>query len=511
MIDPLFVELSRWQFAATAMYHFLFVPLTLGLSWILFIMESCYVMTNNEVYRDMTKFWGKLFGINFALGVTTGLTMEFEFGTNWSYYSWFVGDIFGAPLAVEGIMAFFMESTFFAVMFFGWNKVSKGFHLSSTWLVAIGSNISALWILVANAWMQNPVGMHFNPVTARNEMVNFWEVLFSPTAVNKFLHTVSSAYVLSAIFVLGVSAWFLLKNKNKALAKRSAVVASTFGLISILFTIFTGDGSAREAYRVQPMKFASFEGLYYGAKAAPLVTFGIFDLHRPSMQNQEPKVFTSKMEVPKLLSLMATLKPNSYIPGINDFIKGNKDLGIVSYNDRIQMGKKAINALKEFQVARKEKNDSVSAADLQIFQANYKYMGYGYFKDPYNLIPNVPLVFYSFHVMVGLGMLFLLLFLLGLYYSVKDQLHAKRWLLKVALWMIPFAWLASEAGWIVNEMGRQPWVIQDLMPTTTAVSNINTNSVVITFFLFAITFTVLLIAEIKIMLNQIKQHKDGGH
>ena len=505
------IDWSRAQFALTALYHWLFVPLTLGTSFIIAIMETIYVKTGQEIWKKITKFWMTLFAINFAIGVATGIILEFEFGTNWSNYSWFVGDIFGAPLAVEGIMAFFLESTFFAVMFFGWNKVSKGFHLTSTWLVAIGSNISALWILVANSWMQNPVGMHFNPVTARNEMVNFWAVLFSPTAINKFLHTISSAYVLSAIFVLGVSAWYLLKNRNVKLAKRSALVASTFGLISILFTILTGDGSAREAYRVQPMKFASFEGIYYGTKAAPLITFGIFDTHRPTLENQKPKVFTNKFEVPKLLSIMTTFNPNAYIPGINDYIKGNKELGIISYSDRIKMGETAITALKAFQQAREEKNDSLAAINLNIFQQNYKYFGYGYFKDPYNLIPNVPLVFYSFHTMVGLGFLFLILFALGIFYSVKDKLHTKRWLLYIALWTIPLAWLASEAGWLVNEMGRQPWVIQNLMPTSTAVSNINATSVMITFFLFAVTFTVLLIAEIRIMLNQIKQLKDGGH
>lgn len=504
------VNWSRAQFALTAMFHWLFVPLTLGTSFIIAIMETIYVRTGDEIWKKMTKFWMTLFAINFALGVATGIILEFEFGTNWSNYSWFVGDIFGAPLAVEGIMAFFLEATFFAVMFFGWNKVSKGFHLTSTWLVAIGSNISALWILVANAWMQNPVGMHFNPVTARNEMVNFWAVLFSPTAINKFLHTVSSAYVLSAIFVLGISAWYLLKNKNVRLAKRSAIVASTFGLIAIVFTIFTGDSSAREAYRVQPMKFDAMEGLYYGTKAAPLVTFGIFDTHRPSLQNQNPKVFTNKTEVPKLLSMMATFNPNAYIPGINDYIKGNQALGIISYPERMKMGKTAISALKAFQDALNEKNDNLAAVNLKIFKKNYQYLGYGYFKDPYKLIPDVPLVFYSFHVMVGLGFLFVVLFILGLVYTLKDNLHTKRWFLYIALWTIPFAWLASEAGWLVNEVGRQPWVIQNLMPTTTAVSNINSGSVIITFFLFGTLFTVLLIAEIKIMLNQIKKLKDGG-
>ncbi len=505
------LDWSRAQFALTAMYHWLFVPLTLGTSFIIAIMETIYVKTGDEHWKKITKFWMTLFAINFAIGVATGIILEFEFGTNWSNYSWFVGDIFGAPLAVEGIMAFFMEATFFAVMFFGWKKVSKGFHLTSTWMVAIGSNISALWILVANSWMQNPVGMHFNPVTARNEMVNFWAVLFSPTAINKFLHTVSSAYVLSAIFVLGVSAWFLLKNRNLKLAKRSAVVASTFGLISILFTILTGDGSAREAYRVQPMKFDSFEGLYYGAKAAPLITFGIFDTHKPTMENQNPKVFTNKFEVPKLLSLMATLNPNSYIPGINDYIKGNKAMGIISYSERIKMGQTALAALKTYQEARQTKNDSLASTSLKTFQDNYKYMGYGYFKDPYNLIPNVPLAFYSFHLMVGLGMLFVILFILGLIYSTKDNLHTKRWFLYAALWTIPLAWLASEAGWLVNEMGRQPWVIQNLMPTRAALSNISSTSVMITFFLFGVTFTILMIAEIRIMLKQIKQLNDGGH
>lgn len=510
ILNTALVDWSRAQFALTAMFHWLFVPLTLGTSFMIAIMETIYVKTGKDIWKRITKFWMTLFAINFAIGVATGIILEFEFGTNWSNYSWFVGDIFGAPLAVEGIMAFFMEATFFAVMFFGWNKVSKKFHLISTWMVAIGSNLSALWILVANSWMQNPVGMQFNPVTARNEMVNFWEVLFSPTAINKFLHTVTSSYVLSAIFVLGVSAWFLLKKRNIALAKRSMVVASTFGLVMIIVTIFNGDESAREVYRTQPMKFASLEGLYYGAKAAPLVTFGIFDTHRPTMQNQEPKVFTNKFEVPKLLSLMATLKSNSYIPGINDYIRGNEQYGIVSYFDRIKMGKKAIGALKEFQQER-GKNDSIANAALTTFHKNYKYFGYGYFNDPYDLIPNVPLVFYSFHVMVGLGFWFLILFILGLTYVLKDKIQIKRWFLYAALWTIPLAWLASEAGWLVNEMGRQPWVIQDLMPTTTAISNINTTSVMITFFLFAVTFTVLLIAEVRIMLNQIKQLKDGGH
>ncbi len=503
------VDWSRAQFALTALYHWLFVPLTLGTSFILAIMETVYVKTGKEIWKRITKFWMTLFAINFAIGVATGIILEFEFGTNWSNYSWFVGDIFGAPLAIEGIMAFFMESTFFAVMFFGWNKVSKGFHLTSTWLVAIGSNLSALWILVANAWMQNPVGMHFNPETARNEMLDFWAILFSPTAVNKFLHTISSAYVLSAIFVIGVSAWFLLKKRNLALAKRSIVVAATFGLITSLFMVITGDESARQVFKTQPMKFASMEGLYYGETNAPLVAIGFFE-KTPSPTNPNAREWAAKFEIPNLLSYMAALDPHAFVPGIHDMVHGNEAHNIISYYDRIKMGKLAQSALKEFHLAKKASNDSTAQAALKTFETNYKYFGYGYYDNPHDLIPNVPLTFYSFHTMVGLGFWFVLLFLLALIYSVKDKLLQKRWLLYLALWTIPLAWLAQEAGWMVAEFGRQPWVVQDYMPTLSAVSNIDHTSVMITVFLFAVVFTVLLIAEIKIMLKQINQLKDGG-
>ncbi len=503
------VDWSRAQFALTALYHWLFVPLTLGTSFIIAIMETIYVKTGKDIWKRITKFWMVLFAINFAIGVATGIILEFEFGTNWSNYSWFVGDIFGAPLAIEGIMAFFLESTFFAVMFFGWNKVSKGFHLTSTWLVALGSNLSALWILVANAWMQNPVGMHFNPETARNEMVNFWAVLFSPTAINKFLHTISSAYVMSAIFVLGVSAWFLLKKRNQALAKRSMIVASTFGLIMSVFMVITGDESAREVFRVQPMKFASMEGLYHGQTDAPLTAVGFFT-KTPKPEAPNANEWGPKIKIPGLLSYMAALNTHAYVPGINDLIHGNAAHNIISYYERIKMGKLAIAALKEFQLAKKAANDSTARTALKTFEANYKYFGYGYYNDPHKLIPDVPLVFYSFHTMVGLGLLFVLIFLLTLIYGLKGKLPVKRWILYVALWAIPFAYLAQEAGWMVAEFGRQPWVVQNYMPTLSAVSNINQTSVIITFFLFGVIFTVLLIAEIKIMLNQIKQLKDGG-
>ncbi len=303
--DLALVDWSRAQFALTAMYHWLFVPLTLGLSFIIAIMETIYVRTGNPEWKKLTKFWMTLFGINFAIGVATGIILEFEFGTNWSSYSWFVGDIFGAPLAIEGIMAFFMESTFIAVMFFGWNKVSKSFHLTSTWLTAIGANLSALWILVANAWMQNPVGMQFNPDMARNEMINFWEILFSPTAVSKFLHTISQGFVLASIFVIGISAWYLLKNREAIFAKRSILIAGIFGLLSSLFVIFTGDSSTRDIVNTQPMKLAAIEGLYHGQEGAGLVAIGVISNNDSDPENENLKDFSFSIEIPNVLSYLA--------------------------------------------------------------------------------------------------------------------------------------------------------------------------------------------------------------
>ena len=512
--DLSLVNWSRAQFALTAMYHWLFVPLTLGLAFIIAIMETIYVKTGDLEWKKITKFWMTLFGINFAIGVATGLILEFEFGTNWSNYSWFVGDIFGAPLAVEGIMAFFMESTFIAVMFFGWNKVSKKFHLISTWLVAFGANLSALWILVANGWMQNPVGMKFNPDTARNEMVNFWEVLFSPTAVNKFLHTISSAYTLAAVFVIGVSAWYLLKKINVVFAKKSIVVAAVFGLITTLFTVLTGDNSAREIVRDQPMKFAAIEGLYNGSKGAGLVALGIMSTTAEG-QEDNMKDFAFKIEIPNMLSYMAYLNPDAFIPGVNDIIKGyTAHHGEVHppVSQKMEMGRKAIAALKTYKEAKKSGDMELANTAQQELEANFKYFGYGYFNDPYDTVPPVAISFYSFHIMVGLGIWFILLFVLSLVYVYKESIMGRKGFLRAAIWSIPLAYLASQCGWIVAEMGRQPWVIQDLMPTLTAVSNIDSTTVKITFFLFLVVFTGLLIAEIKIMLKQIKIGPNhGGH
>ena len=516
-IDMSLIDWSRAQFALTAMYHWIFVPLTLGISFIVAIMETLYVRTGNQEWKKTTKFWMTLFGINFAIGVATGIILEFEFGTNWSNYSWFVGDIFGAPLAIEGIMAFFMESTFIAIMFFGWNKVSKKFHLTATWLTAIGANLSALWILVANAWMQNPSGMKFNPETARNEMVNFWDVLFSPTAINKFLHTVSSAYILSAIFVIGISAWFLLKNREVLFAKKSIVVAATFGLIFSIYTIYTGDESAREVARTQPMKFAAMEALYDGTTNAPLIAIGGLTAPKHYKEYQRED-FIFKIEIPNMLSTMAFLDANAFVPGIHDLVHGNSERGILSYYEKIERGKEAITTLANYKKAVDD-NDAETALTLRAkfddpdwLEGYLKYFGYGYYSDPHSLIPPVPISFYSFHLMVGLGFHFFALMLVVLILAVKDKIAYKKFILWTALFTIPLSYIAQQAGWIVAEVGRQPWVVQDLMPTLSAVSHVDASTVQITFWLFAVTFTALLVAELKIMLTQIKKGpNEGGH
>ncbi|MGE4587281.1 MAG: cytochrome ubiquinol oxidase subunit I [Mangrovibacterium sp.] len=509
-IDFSLVNWSRGQFALTAMYHWLFVPLTLGITFIIAFMETLYVKTGDLQWKKITKFWMILFGINFAIGVATGIILEFEFGTNWSNYSWFVGDIFGTPLAIEGIFAFFMESTFIAVMFFGWNKVSRKVHLLATWLTALGASLSALWILVANAWMQNPVGTQFNPETARNEMTSFWDVLFSPMAADKFLHTTSSGFVLAAIFVTGVSSWFLLKKREHVFARRSIAVAAVFGLVSSVFLALTGDVTARHIARHQPMKFAAMEGLADGKEGVGLVVFGVLSSEKSNPENDKIPEFRMKFEVPGVLSYMAHQNFSAYVPGIRDLIRGNEQYGILAAAEKMKRGRLAIEKLREFNEARAVGDKQLSERLKKEFmdpgfqEEYFKYFGYGYLSDPSQLIPSVPLTFYSFHIMVGLGFFFIFFFLLALLLVVRGQLERSRFFLHLALWTIPLAYVASQAGWIVAEVGRQPWVIQDLMPTMAAVTRISTSAVQVTFWLFALIFTTLLIAEIKIMVRQIK-------
>lgn len=496
------VNWARAQFALTAMYHWLFVPLTLGLSFLLAFFETLYVKTGKEEWKRITKFWMVLFAINFAIGVATGIILEFQFGTNWSNYSWMVGDIFGAPLAAEGIFAFFLEASFFAVMLFGWERVSNKTHLFATWMVAVGSNLSALWILVANAWMQHPVGMAFNPDKARFEMQNFWEVLLSPVAISKFTHTTTSSFQLASLFVVGISAWFLLKKRHEDMAKKSIIVASVFGLLSSVLVGITGDEAAYANAKNQPMKLAAFEGLYDGEEGAGLVVAGILNHEKRPGDDTSP--FLYEIEIPGLLSLLANREPGSFVPGINDLVYGNTVHGIMGVDKKIEKGKIAVELLRQYKKAQKEKNKTRAQAALSNFRKYEEYLGFGYLESPEEAVPPVALTFYSFHIMVILGILFPLIFLLFLFYTYRDTINRKTWLLRLGLFSIPLAYVASQAGWIVAEVGRQPWTIQNLLPVSVARSNLTTGTVQTTFFLFLVLFTILLIAEIKIMLTQIQ-------
>ena len=507
------VDWSRAQFALTAIYHWLFVPLTLGLGVIIAIMESIYYRTGDDFWKRTTRFWMRLFGVNFAIGVATGLILEFEFGTNWSNYSHFVGDIFGAPLAIEGIMAFFLESTFIAVMYFGWGKVSRGFHLTATWLTAIGANLSAWWILVANSWMQYPTGCTFNPETVRNEMTSFWEVAFSPVAVNKFSHTVTSSFTLAALFVVGVSAWYLLKRRERQMATRSIAVASLFGLVASLVTAYSGDRSGAIVARLQPMKLAAMEALYDGCEGAPLTAVGI--LRPESQRTSDDDAFYFKVDIPKMLSIMSFRDAEAYVAGINDLLRGNPEQGILPAEEKIARGRVAIDELARFRDARQSgdqetvdqitrKFDPSTPEGREFLGEYFAYFGYGYLQSPEQLVPNIPLLFYSFRVMVGAGCLFILMLALVWWYNRRDKLAEKRWLLRLAILCIPLAYLASQAGWVVAEVGRQPWVIQDLMPVGVGVSKLPGESVATTFFIFLALFTALLIAELSILFRQLK-------
>jgi cytochrome d ubiquinol oxidase subunit I len=506
LMDVSLLDWSRAQFAMTAMYHWLFVPLTLGLGVIMSIMETIYVRTGNEEWKRITKFWMTLFGINFAIGVATGIILEFEFGTNWSNYSWFVGDIFGAPLAIEGILAFFMESTFISIMFFGWNKVSKSFHLASTWLTVTGATLSALWILVANAWMQHPVGMQFNPITVRNEMVDFWAVI-SPFAIHKFLHTVFSGWVMGSLFVVGISSWYLLKKREINFAKNSILIASIFGLSASLLVSLTGDSSAYDVAQHQPMKLAAMEGIYKGEKGTGLIAFGILNPEK-KMYNDSIDPFLVKVEIPKMLSILGYRDKDAFVPGINDILKGGYETNngkAMSFEDKQERGLAAIESLKEFQNSNTKHDEATAMIEKTKLKKNFSEFGYGYLKHPSELVPDIPMIFYSFHLMVALGLFFIALFGVVFFMTYKNTIESTRWIQWICLFSIPLGYVAGELGWIVAEMGRQPWAIQDVLPLKAAISGISSDSVKITFFLFLILFTALLIAEIRIMLQQIKK------
>ena len=497
MIDDSLVHLSRLQFATTAMYHFLFVPLTLGLSWLLVIMESVYVMTGKEIYRDMTKFWGKLFGINFALGVTTGITMEFQFGTNWAYYSHYVGDIFGVPLAIEGLMAFFLESTFVGLFFFGWQRLSKTRHLMVTFLVALGSNLSALWILIANGWMQNPVGAEFNYETMRMELVSFADIFFNPVAQVKFVHTVAAGYVTGAVFVLAVSSYFILRGRDFAFAQRSIAVASGFGLAAILSVIVLGDESGYEVGEVQKTKLAAIEGAWDTEK--PPASFNLIGF--PDQEKQETR---GALKIPYVLGLIATRSVDEKVMGLKELIKKNES--------RIRSGIVAYGLLQKLRSGDK------SQAVKDAFEDHKKDLGYGLLLKKYapnvvdateaqikeaarNSIPQVAPMFWGFRLMVAAGFYMLFIFVAFFFFCAKRTLAKKRWLMRMALFSLPMPWIASESGWFVAEFGRQPWAIGGILPTNLATSSLTANDVAMSLISFVFFYSILLVAELFLMIK----------
>ncbi len=506
------VSLSRLQFAMTALYHFLFVPLTIGLSILLATMETVYVMTGREIWKRMVKFWGTLFGINFVLGVATGLTMEFQFGMNWAYFSQYVGDVFGAPLAIEGLMAFFMEATFVGLFFFGWDKLSRRQHLAATWAVAIGTNFSALWILIANGWMQHPVGSDFNPDTMRMEVTSFFDVMFNPVAQAKFVHTVSAGYVTAAIFVIGISSWYMLKGRHIAIARRSIAIAAAFGFASALSVVVLGDESGYEANLSQKMKLATIEGMWE-TEPAP-ASFNLVAI--PDMERRENSF---AIEVPYVMGLIATRSLTEEIPGIKELVESSKD--------RIRQGVIAWDALQKIRAGGAE-----NEAELrETFMINQHNLGYAYLllpfsDDPVNAtneeidaaawsaVPNVWPMFYAFRIMVACGFFFILLtgvfFFMASSGRLDDLMRKNRWLLHIAVWSIPLPWLACEMGWFVAEYGRQPWIIEGMLPTAQAVSNLSVWEVLLTLTGFVLLYSALLVIEVALMIKYVRKGPDDG-
>ena len=497
MVSEQLVDLSRLQFAATAMYHFLFVPLTIGMVWMLVIMESVYVMTGKQVYKDMTRFWGKLFGINFALGVTTGITLEFQFGTNWAYYSHYVGDIFGAPLAIEGLMAFFLESTFIGLFFFGWDRLSRKQHLLVTILMAVGTNLSALWILIANGWMQSPVGAEFSYQTMRMEMTDFWAIVFNPDAQAKFVHTVSAGYVTGAMFVLSISAFYLLRGRDIEFAKRSFRIAAAFGLASALSVIVLGDESGYTVGEAQQTKIAAMEAMWE-TEPAPAGLKLIAGINESEMKNDW------EIEIPWVLGLIGTRSIDKQLPGIKDILVENRA--------RIVSG---IAAVKALEAVRADAGDEEAKATLERHMSD---LGFGLLLRKYvadmdqvtpeiidraarDTIPRVTPLFWAFRVMVALGFWFLALFGTALWFSVKGDFADRRWLLRAALWSLPLPWVACEVGWFVAEYGRQPWTIYGVLPTHLSVSTLSVSSLYGSLAGFVGFYTLLLIVEMFLMVK----------
>ena len=498
------ITLSRIQFGMTAMYHFLFVPLTLGLSTLLGIMETVYFMTRRPIWRTITQYWGILFGINVAMGVATGVTMEFQFGTNWAYYSQYVGDVFGAPLAIEGLMAFFLEATFIGIFFFGWDRLSRGAHLFVTWMLAAGASFSALWILIANGWMQHPVGSHFNYHTMRMELDDFYSVIFNTVAQAKFVHTLSAGYVTGCMFVMAISAYFILRGRCLAFAKRSMTVAASFGLASALCVVVLGDESGYLANLGQQMKVAEMERMWT-TEAAPaaLTVIGFPD--------QKERVTKYKVEIPYLLGLIATRSIHTPVYGIYDLVDQARA--------RVKSGVLAYTALTALQIDPDDMNA------LRTFDANQDNIGYGLLLHQYtndllhatpeqinqaawDTVPDVFTLFWSFRLMVACGFFFIALFAVAYYLCLRRSIAQHRWFLKLVLFSLPLPWLAAEMGWVVAEYGRQPWVVDGLLPTFMGVSSVSISSVWISLFGFVFFYSILAVVEVYLMIKYIRLGPD---
>ncbi len=528
-LDLNMLEWARAQFAMTALFHFFFVPFTLGMSFLVAFFETIYVKTGKKEWKEITQFWQTLFGINFALGLATGIIHEFEFGTNWSTYSWVVGDLFGAPLAVEGIVAFFMEATFAAISFFGWKRVSKSVHLASTWLLAIGSNLSALWILIANGFMQHPSNEFgfFNIETSRLEMTDFWALITQPVAQIKFLHTITASYTLSSLFVLGISSLYLLRKKHVDFAKKSAAVAAAFGLIASIFTAVIGDEHAYEVTNTQPTKIAAAEGLYVGEKGASIVAFGIPKNLPARDVTSNDEAFVFKIELPKMLSLLGKRDPNAYVPGLKDLIEGNPEYGIWPLKKLAQIGAEAREDLRKYHEAKKAGDvEAMKAAKEDFYKVVWSdpktglkitkadLIGYGFFKNVDNLDlihPPVPPVFYAFHIMVGLGFWFIIIFVAAWLKIIKNAYENATLLQKLAVISVPLPWIATSFGWMTAEIGRQPWTVFGVLPTPESVTPIALQNVQATFFMFLTAFVILGIAELKILFTVVKSGPKGAH
>ena len=499
------VAWARAQFAMTIIFHFLFVPITLGMSILVAIMHTIYYKTGKEEWKKTTRFWQKLLAINVAIGIATGIIHEFEFGTNWSNYSWVMGDVFGAPLAIEGIFAFFMEASFGVVSLFGWKRVGKKFHLFSTWMFGIGTNLSGLWIIVANSFMQHPSGYKLNIETARAEMVDFSQVALQSKAIDTFLHQISSAYMLSATFVITISAYYLLRKKHIIFAKRSIAVGITFALLNAYFLFLVGDMQASTVTKMQPTKMAAAEGLFEGEEGAPIM-IGILN---PSKKPGDNQTAVWGIPFPKMLSFLGKHSLNAFIPGINDLINGNEKYGILPAKELIKKGKVAIDAMYAYHKAKKEGNKQEMKKQKEIFEKHSKYFGYGHLDKPEKIIPPVGIVFYSFHIMVGVGSFFMLFFLIMYFKMLKNKITENKLFLKVMYITLWLSYLATITGWTMAEVGRQPWTVFGVLPTSKSATPIHLTNVKATFFIFLTLFVILGFAELKMMLKQIKDGPDS--